>query len=335
MPQSGRDKPAEPAGPTPGQTGVVEPQGAGQPLPPNGQPAGQQPPAEPPVPPARQPAPPADSPQPPSVPPAAGEAFPPASPDQPDAEQPYPVAPGQQPYPMAPGQQPYPVGAGEPVDPVAFPPAGQVFPPAGWPVTPDGQPLPPAGWRPLAVPPRPSVWRPTGREVRAAIVVIVLLAIVGAGVAVLWLQVAPRLGFRVVAPNSPEPVTAEQEQFFATDGWFTLLTLLVGVLATLLAWRVKALRGPVGMVALAVGGLVGAVVTWRLGLLLAPAPTAAQLQEVGRVVYPALRLRATAALMVEPLVAVGVYLLLVGFASRPDLGRGDGEPPRPPLPPSY
>jgi hypothetical protein len=179
------------------------------------------------------------------------------------------------------------------------------------------------------------VWRPTGREARAALVVIVLLAIVGAGVAVVWLQVAPRLGFRVVAPNSPEPVTAEQEQFFATDGWFTLLTLLVGMLATVLAWRVKALRGPVGMVAVAVGGLAGAVVTWRLGLLLAPAPTAAQLQEVGRVVYPALRLRATAALMVEPLVAVGVYLLLVGFASRPDLGRGDGEPPRPPLPPSY
>jgi hypothetical protein len=185
----------------------------------------------------------------------------------------------------------------------------------------------PVSWRSLRAQLRPrSVWRPTRREARAALVLVVLFAVVGAGVAVAWLQLAPRLGFRVVAPNSPEPVAAEQEQFFATDGWFTMLTLLVGMLGAVLAWRVRGLRGPVGMVAVCAGGLVGAVVTWRLGLLIAPAPTSEQLQQVGRIVYPALRLRATAALMVEPLAAVGGYLLLVGFSSRNDLGRADGGP---------
>jgi hypothetical protein len=197
-----------------------------------------------------------------------------------------------------------------------------------------GQPLPPAGWRPLPPAPRRSMWRPARGEIRAGLLVVVLLAVVGALVALLWWQVAPRLGFKIVSPNNPAPVTAEQEQFFATDGLYIVFTLVVGIAATLLAWRFKVLRGPLGLIALAVGSLLGAVITWRGGLILGPAPTAADLQDVGKVVYPALRLRATAALMVEPLGAVGTYLLLVGFAARPDLGRGDGDGPRS-LPPVF
>jgi hypothetical protein len=205
-----------------------------------------------------------------------------------------------------------------------------------------GQPLP-AGYLPPYLPPRPAFsWQPSRREVRAAIIVVVLLAAVGVGVALVWWQVAPRLGFTVVSPGNPQPVSSEKEQFFATDGWYAMLTLAVGLLAPLLGWRARVLRGPAGLVALAAGGLLGAVVTWRLGLLLAPAPTDAQLQQVGLVVYPALRLRATAALMIEPIAVVVTYLLLTGFASRPDLGRPDLDRPdlgrpaaTPPLPPEY
>jgi hypothetical protein len=305
MPQSGWDEPTEQAGPTPWHAGVVEPVDPGQPRPPDGSPNGLSPNGPP-----------------TGGPPAAAQ---PAD-DQPPTGQPYGTG-----RPYGTGEayrtgQPY--GAGEVYS------TGQPYPPAGQAFSPDGQPLPPAGWRPLQLPPRPRVWRPSRGEVRAAIVVVVLLAAVGAAMAVAWWQLAPRLGFRIVSPGNAESIAAEQEQFFATDGWFTLLTLAVGVLAALLAWRIKALRGPVGMLAVAVGGVAGALVSWRLGLLLAPAPTQAQLQEVGRIVYPALRLRATAALMVEPLAAVGTYLLLVGFAPRPDLGHPDGDPPLS-LPPPY
>jgi uncharacterized membrane protein YeaQ/YmgE (transglycosylase-associated protein family) len=204
----------------------------------------------------------------------------------------------------------------------------------GVPLEAPGQPLPPAGWRPLPPAPRRPVWRPTRAEVRAGLLLIVVLAVVGAGVALLWWQVTPRWGFKVDPSGNLVPLDPEQEQVFATDGWYMVFTLIVGLLATLLAWRVKALRGPLGLIALGVGSLLGAVITWRAGLLLAPAPTTAQLHEIGRVVYPALRLRATAALMVEPLAAVAVYLLLVGFSARPDLGRPDADH-HAPLPPPY
>jgi hypothetical protein len=61
-------------------------------------------------------------------------------------------------------------------------------------------------------------------------------------------------------------------------------------------------------------------------MLLAPAPRQDLLREVGRLVYPALRLRALAALVVEPIAAVAIYLLLTGFSARQDLGRPAGPP---------
>ncbi len=167
------------------------------------------------------------------------------------------------------------------------------------------QPLPPAGWRPVATG-RPSrVWPPTRQEIVAAVGTVVALAAVGLPVALLWRGVAPRLGFRIVSSGNPVPVVPETEQFFAADGWFA--TALVG---------------------LALGGLAGAVVTWKFAVVLAPGPSDAALHQVGNLVYPALRLRALAELVVEPIAAVIGYLVFTGFAGRNDLGSG-GPPPEP------
>jgi hypothetical protein len=188
------------------------------------------------------------------------------------------------------------------------------------------QPLPPAGWRPVATERRTRAWEPTRREVIVGLGTVAVLAVAGLGVAWAWLAVAPRLGFRVVSPGNGVPVVPEAEQFFAADGWFTLLTLAVGALAAVLLWRLRSTRGPAALVALALGGLAGAVVTWRFGAVLAPAPSETALRTVGRVVYPALRLRALSALVVEPIAAIVTYLLFTGFAVRNDLGREDGPP---------
>jgi hypothetical protein len=188
------------------------------------------------------------------------------------------------------------------------------------------QPLPPAGWRPVATGRRTRAWEPTRREVIAALGTVAVLSVAGLGVAVAWLAVAPRLGFRVVSPGNAAPVVPETEQFFAADGWFALLTMAVGALAAVLLWRLRFTRGPAALVALALGGLAGAVVTWRFGSVLAPAPSDAALHAIGQVVYPALRLRALSALVVEPIAAVVTYLLFTGFAARNDLGREDAPP---------
>jgi hypothetical protein len=155
---------------------------------------------------------------------------------------------------------------------------------------------------------------------------VVLLATAGLGLAVAWVAVAPRLAFTVVSPGQGVSTVPEGEQYFAADGWFTLLTLAAGVLAAALAWQVRSVRGPTVLVALALGGLAGALVTWRLGAVLAPGPAEQALRQVGGVVHQGLELRAQSALVAEPIAAVLTYLLCAGFASRTDLGRQDGPP---------
>jgi MFS family permease len=164
------------------------------------------------------------------------------------------------------------------------------------------------------------VWPPARREWVAGLVVLVLLAAVGAALAPLWVHLAPRLAFRVDQPGRALPVVPEAEEYIAADGRFVLLTLAAGVLAGLLCWFLRSSRGPLLLVLLAAGGLLGAVVTWRLGLRLGTGYRPEDLQVVGRTVYQPLTLRAKAALVVEPVAAVVVYLLAAGFSSRNDLG---------------
>ncbi len=230
--------------------------------------------------------------------PAAGEYAPPGPYPPPDPYRP----PG--PYPP-----PGPGPAGDPGD-LDGPADGGTAPGA------------PAGRRPAH---RPSPWSLTRSELRTALAVVVAMAALGAPVALLWVQLAPRLAFRVVRPELALPVVPEAEEYVAADGRFALLTLGAGIVAGLACWLLRRSRGPAVVLALALGGLLGAIVTWRLGVWLSPGYTPQDLREVGRTVYQPLRLLARAALVLEPFAAVLVYLLGVGFARHNDLGRDGAE----------
>jgi hypothetical protein len=157
-----------------------------------------------------------------------------------------------------------------------------------------------------------------------AAVLIGALAVVGTAVAPLWVHLAPRLAFRVDQPGRALPVIPEAEEYIGADGRFVFITLVVGLLAGLACWLVRRSRGPLVLLALAVGGLLGAVITWRLGMRIGTGYQPADLQHVGRIVYQPLTLRAKSALVVEPVAAVLAYLLGVGFAARNDLGQNRG-----------
>jgi hypothetical protein len=167
---------------------------------------------------------------------------------------------------------------------------------------------------------RPKVWPPAKPEWVTAAVVVGALAVVGAAVAPLWVALAPRLAFRVDQPGRALPVVPEAEEYIAADGRFVVITLVVGVLAGIACWLVRRSRGPLVLLALAAGGLLGAVITWRLGLRIGTGYQAADLHQVGKIIYQSLTLRAKAALVVEPVAAVLVYLLGVGFTADNDLG---------------
>ncbi|HEY6744935.1 MAG TPA: hypothetical protein VI357_04370 [Mycobacteriales bacterium] len=242
----------------------------------------------------------------------------------------YPVAgqgrgPGQ--YPAAgqyppPGQYP---GAGQGGEQYSYPGSGAQGPyPGAYAGGDSGRLLAPGTFS--APPPgaaKARLWPPSRPEWTTALGAVVALVAAGAAIAPLWVHLAPRLAFRVDQPGRALPVVPEAEEYVGADGRFVFLTLALGVLAALGCWLVRRSRGPLVMVALAAGGLLGAVVTWRLGLRLGTGYQPADLQVVGKVLYQPLTLRARAALVVEPAAAVIVYLLAVGFSARNDLGHDD------------
>lgn len=217
---------------------------------------------------------------------------------------PPPAAP--QPLPAELPPYPPPAAAGTPI---GVPP---IYP------APEGQPLP-----------YPSQGRPRGRgwegfaprraEIRWALIIAVALAVVGFGVAAIWLSLAPRLPFQVTRPGEATPLQPEGELFIGDDGWFFVSTVVVGLVAGVLAYLPRSARGWLTTVALAVGGTAGALITWRVGQAFAPRPSHEALQHVGAtVLYPVI-LQAKTTLVAEPFAALVIYLILAGFASRDDL----------------
>lgn len=169
---------------------------------------------------------------------------------------------------------------------------------------------------------RRTSWR---GDLRAGATTIVALAAAGALVGVLWYAVAPRAKGRVNDSGQALLIgPPDSDVFFAGDGWFVVLTVTIGLAAALVSWWWRAPRGPLQVLALAVGGLVGALSTWGVGHLLGGRGDITALvanADVGDIVTAPLRLRSSVALVVEPLIAVAVYVICVGFAARDDLRR--------------
>lgn len=124
---------------------------------------------------------------------------------------------------------------------------------------------------PYAAPPPPPKRVPAVRTVVTALAVAVGATVLGVPYALLWTLVAPDIP--VVKVDDEHVVAGEPapEQFVAGDGWFMLLGVAFGVAAAVGAWFLaRRMRGPVVLVALAVGSVVaGLVAAWlgqRIGL---------------------------------------------------------------------
>jgi hypothetical protein len=164
-------------------------------------------------------------------------------------------------------------------------------------------------------------------DLRAALAVAGGLLLAGVPAGLLWWWLAPRADFRIAADGPAAVGQPSQELSVADDSVLVLILVGLGLLAGGLAWALlRRRRGVALLIALAVGTAAAAVVAWQLGELLGPAPTQAQLADVGRVVTTPLRLAAVPALAVGPFSAVLAYLVGALVAREDDLGR-TGAPP--------
>ncbi|MFI6032614.1 AAA family ATPase [Streptomyces sp. NPDC051315] len=169
-------------------------------------------------------------------------------------------------------------------------------------------------------------------ELREAAVVTVLVALAGVLLGLLWVWLAPRVPLVGDVVDGDWVVyfkDTEGEQAIGVDGIFTLLALAFGAVSALAAFVLRR-RGSVPLVvALALGGLLGSVVAWRLGVWLGSVDDVlAQAKAAGKgATFSApLKLGAKGALLAWPVAALAVHLgLMALFGPRDVEGYGHGQ----------
>lgn len=156
-------------------------------------------------------------------------------------------------------------------------------------------------------------------ELRTGALVTGCLLASGALVAVVWWLVAPLPRLEVHADGVFFAPT-NGEYAVAADGWFAVCTATAGLVAALVVFA-RARRARVGaVVGLALGGLLGSIVAWRLGVLLGPGDaldTARGLPAGSRFNGP-LKLSALGVLFSWPIASVVAYFALTAGLEQAD-----------------
>ncbi|MEU6667423.1 AAA family ATPase [Streptomyces sp. NPDC046727] len=170
-------------------------------------------------------------------------------------------------------------------------------------------------------------------EVREAAVITVALALGGVLLGLLWWWLAPHVplvGDEVDKSWVVYLKDSEGEQAVGVDGTFALLGLAFGLVSAVVLVLLRRRGGVPLVVALGLGGLLGSLLAWRLGVWLGPeSDVLAHAQAVGKgVTFSApLKLSAKGALLAWPLAGLLVHLGLTAL-----FGPRDPEPPYPQQP---
>jgi hypothetical protein len=164
-------------------------------------------------------------------------------------------------------------------------------------------------------------WFPRS-DVRAAGFVVASLAVAGALLGVVWQWWSPPGPLAVVLPGrliQPD----ESEAFIAADGRYAVLTGALGLVAAVVVWLRRDVRGPAAALALGVGGLAGALLTEVVGSALDTGKSSGAPNTL--IMHLRLHVHLHGLRLLEPLVAILGYALCVAFAARDDLGRDGAE----------
>ncbi|KUJ54596.1 hypothetical protein ACZ90_65600 [Streptomyces albus subsp. albus] len=189
------------------------------------------------------------------------------------------------------------------------------------------------------VPPDPRDQEPavTRAEVVEAVLVSLAVGVLGVLMGLLWLWLAPRV--ELIADKQAIYIkNSEGENAIGADGLFVLLGLGMGVLTAVAVFLFRRRGGIALVLGLALGGILGSVLAWRLGVFFGPeSDIKAHARQVGPGVTfdKPLELAAKGALLAWPAAAMAVHLALTGlFGPRdhePEQGHGAAYP-APPAP---
>lgn len=160
-------------------------------------------------------------------------------------------------------------------------------------------------------------------ELRDAVIAAVAVAVTGVLLGLLWVWLAPRVPL-IADDKAVFLKDTEGEEAIGADGTFILLALGFGVVCATIVFLLRR-RGGIPLVAgLAVGGLLGSWLAWRVGVWLGPTQdvvAAARAAGKGVVFDAPLKLNAKGALLAWPVAAMGAHLGLTAL-----FGPRDPEP---------
>jgi hypothetical protein len=172
-------------------------------------------------------------------------------------------------------------------------------------------------------------------QLRAAALLALALAVLGAFLGVIWQAWSPPGPIGIRLPGGIQP--DETEAWAAGDGRYTIIAIAVGVVAAVAAWYIPVLRrarGPFVAVGLAVGALAGAALTDLVGWALRGDGTDYTCGAGTCIDHLPLTVHMHGLWFLEAFIAVLGYGLFVAFAVADDLGRPDPGPGPPVAPPS-
>lgn len=162
------------------------------------------------------------------------------------------------------------------------------------------------------------MWR---GELVAAVLVIAGMAAFGAALSLVWWQLAPTATL-LTDPRGALFTDEQPEQFIASDSRFGLIASIAGIVAGVTVWFLRRWRGPVLLVALALGALLGSWLMRELGEELGQVMGRDALAGVGlgeHIDIAIVDLHATGLLFAQPLFAVMAYVMCASWSASPDL----------------
>ncbi|MEU4843575.1 ABC transporter permease [Streptomyces gilvosporeus] len=153
------------------------------------------------------------------------------------------------------------------------------------------------------------------RELREAALIALVVALCGLLLGALWNWLAPHTPL-ISDTKAVYLKNTEGEEAIAADGTFILLSLALGVLTAAAVFLLRRRGGVPLVVALALGGLLGALLGWRMGMWLGPTvDVAAHAKQVGPGVTfdGPLLLGMKGALLAWPVAATLTHLVLTAL----------------------
>jgi hypothetical protein len=160
-------------------------------------------------------------------------------------------------------------------------------------------------------------------DLLAATSVLSLVSFLGLPLAWLWSRLAPAQLSVVQADGTLAALPAESQHRFDDMALFLLLGLAAGVVAAVGVWFMRQRRGPLALLGLVLGSLVGAWLAMRTGLTFAESrySDAIAAAAEGEVVSAVPRIESRWVIVAQPLAAVLTYGVIAASNGQDDLAR--------------